>query len=279
MTGLAKFRFGLLAATTLTLAVGVPSADAATRVAKSTHKEHNFNDGKLSPFTEDQGYGQNQLKNEGITFTDDGHRGKRIKISWKESEYDGTRRERGHEWKGNVTTNSQLFSGFILRIPKDKNSGVRFPDNKDTIIWQLYCWDSDGCDNWTAHLSIKNNKLVMSYRQACVTEQETTVVRDLDRDTDMAIQIRTKPGRGDAEIDVLIDGVNRMDKNDANIGFGSFLRNGNLKTSVIGVKMGMYCADTANYTNNEVRNLYYDNFGVIANGRFQTGMNNIDPKY
>ena len=25
--------------------------------------------------------------------------------------------------------------------------------------------------------------------------------------------------------------------------------------------MGMYCFDTGDYTNNEVRNLYYDNFG------------------
>ena len=54
------------------------------------------------------------LKNEGITFTDDGHRGKRIKISWKESEYDGTRRERGHEWKGGITTNREITCGFIL---------------------------------------------------------------------------------------------------------------------------------------------------------------------
>ena len=275
MTGLTKFRFGLLAATTLTLAVGVPGADAASRIDRNTHKEHNFNDGKLSPFIEDQGFGESDLKNEGITFTDDGHRGKRIKISWKESEYDGTRRERGHEWKGGITTDYEMTCGYIFRVPEDKSSGVRFPDDKETIVWQLFNWNSDGCTNWTAHMSIVNNNLIMSYRAACVTATEKTVARNFSRNQDMRIQIKVRAGRDNGLIDVYIDGVKRLDVNDATIGFGDFNRDGTLKTSVMGIKMGMYCFDTGDYTNNEVRNLYYDNFGNIVGKNF----NATDPAY
>jgi len=268
--------FNLLTATVVVLlgaSLLVPSTEAAERTNTNTHKEHNFDNGKIWPFTEDQGFSQNQLAGEGITFVNDNKRGgKVLKLTWKESEYDGSRRERGHEWRGELTDNNEVFCGYYMNVPNS------FPDNKNTIVWQLYCWNSAGCNNWTSHMSIKNNDLYLTHRGACTGGTEQRILKNIPRGQDLGIQIRAILGNnGNGSMRVINNGTTLINDTDAWVGFGQF--NGNTAlTSIVGVKMGMYCFDTSDYTNNETRILYYDNFSNVINKGASSSWKLVDPR-
>ncbi len=257
------------------LARGVQAAEF---IDSADHKETNFDNRLIAPFSEDQGFPQSDLAGEGISFQNDGFGGRRIKFHWREAEYDGTRRERGHEMKLGVVSDYEIFSGFIFYVPPTSGR-VTFPANKNTIVWQLYNWNSAGCSNWTAHLEIRDNRLVLNYRPACVAANEVVVLDDVPRNQNMEIKIRARAGRGTGKFDIYVDNVRVLRLRNIDLGFGAFDSSGRMSTSVIGVKMGMYCADTANYTPNESRSLYYDNVGVAKDKGFLAGLNAIDPAY
>lgn len=247
------------------------SVQAAEFTETDNHKEHNFDNARVEPFIA-QGVAHRDLGRNGFTFPNDSQRGGRVmKVTWKESEYDGSRNQRGHELKLQVTDDNELFSGYYMNVPKS------FPDDKTTIVWQLYCWNTAGCNNWTAHLSIINNELWMTHRGACAGGTKTKILDDIPRGEDLAMQIRAILGDGTGSLRVIVNG--KTEANDTNIflGFGDFDGNRAL-TSVVGVKMGMYCADTANYTNNETRIIYYDNFSVVRNTGASRSWRLIDPR-
>lgn len=251
-------------------------ARVASTVDTTTHKEHDFDDESLDPFTEDQGFTGTDIFNEGMGFHDDLRGGKRLKLTWKESEYDGSRRERGHEIKLQVTTNEELFSGFYLNIPSGQSNNLL---NKNTIIWQLYNWNSDGCSNWTAHLELKDDDLYLSYRAACVDPTVIKIYDNIPTNTDLAFRIRNDiSGDNTGVFVVYLDDVRIANVRNINYGFGNFDSNDDAETSVVGVKMGMYCFDTTNYTTDEKRILYLDNVGVTTrNGSVSNSFDMIDP--
>lgn len=234
-------------------------------------KSTNFDDGTLGPFVDDYNYPQDELEENGFTFPNCSSGGKCMKITWKESEYDGTRAQRGHEIRQLVNSDYEVFSGFQFFVPDDK-----FPHDKNTIVWQLYNWNRAGCDNWTAHMSIEDNKLVMDYRPACVASTKVTILTDIPRDKWMRIVIRARAGRGEGKFDVYVDGTRELRLREINLGFGEFT-DGVMDTSVMGVKMGMYCADVSGYSTNEVRELYWDNMASAMDMEFRDGKNAVDP--
>lgn len=250
---------------------------SASTVNTTNHKEHDFDNSGLAGFVEDQGFSGSALSGEGIAFTNDGNGGRRLKLTWKESEYDGSRRERGHEIKLQVTTNSELYTGFYINVPSGQNNNLL---NKNTIIWQLYNWNSNGCSNWTAHLELKGNELWLSYRSACVSAQVTRVMSNFQANRNYAIQIRANvSGNNTGNLTVWVDGNQVRQRANINLGFGSFDNNDNAETSVVGVKMGMYCYETSDYTNNETRILYLDNVGTcVRSGSVTNSLNKIDPR-
>lgn len=254
------------------------SLDVPTSTVNTTsHKEHDFNNNSLGPFTEDQGFTGSAIYGEGMSFQNDFTGGKRLKLTWKESEYDGSRRERGHEIKLNVNGNDEIYTGFYLFIPSGQSNNLL---NKNTIIWQLYNWNTAGCSNWTAHLELKNNDLYLSYRNACVTATTVKILDNIQTDVELAFQIRAVlSGSNHGTLAVLLDGNIIVDKKNINLGFGSFDSNDNAITSVAGVKMGLYCHDTGNYTNNETRILYLENVGsCYRTGSVGNSLNLIDPR-
>ncbi|KGL58707.1 hypothetical protein [Polaribacter sp. Hel1_85] len=250
---------------------------ASRTVNTSTLAVHDFDNNSLgSTFAEDQGYTGSAIYGEGMSFQNGYFGGKRLKLTWKESEYDGTRRERGHEIKLNVHDNSAIYTGFHLFIPSGQSNNLL---NKNTIIWQLYNWNTDGCSNWTAHLSLKNDDLYLSYRSACVTATEVLVKSNIATNTNLAFKIRAVlSGTNHGTITVMIDDVVELNKKSINLGFGNFDSNDDAETSVVGIKMGMYCYDTSNYTDDEVRILYLDNVGsCVRTGSITNSYNLIDP--
>lgn len=251
-----------------------------TRAGKTVnydgHKVHDFDNNSLGPFTEDQGFSGSAIYNEGMSFQNDFTNGKRLKLHWKESEYDGTRRERGHEIKLQVLNNSELYSGFSLYIPSGQSNNIL---NKNTIVWQLYNWNSDGCSNWTAHLVLKNNDLYLDYRSACVSATEIKILDNIETDKELKFKIRTLlSGNNNGRINIFMNGNELVNQKNINIGFGQFDSNDKAITSVVGVKMGLYCFDTANYTNNETRIVYLDNVAASKrSGTVSNSFNRVDP--
>lgn len=249
----------------------------ADTVDTDDHKAHDFNDNSLGPFSEDQGFTGSAIKDEGMSFQNDGQGGKRLKLTWKESEYDGTRRERGHEIKLGVNDNKDLFTGFYLNINSTQNNNIL---NKNTIIWQLYNWNTAGCSNWTAHLELRGSDLYLYYRNACVTPTIVKIKSNLPTDVSLAFQIRTKlSGNNKGKIIIYLDGKKIANEKNINLGFGSFDSDDIAETSVAGVKMGMYSSDTLLYDNDEIRTLYLDN---VASARFTESVyksfRRVDPR-
>ncbi|ANW95752.1 hypothetical protein AXE80_05425 [Wenyingzhuangia fucanilytica] len=242
----------------------------------TAYKVHDFDDNSLGPFTEDQGFTGSDIYNEGMSFQNDFVGGKRLKLTWKESEYDGTRRERGHEIKLGVNDNKEIYSGFYLFIPSGQSNNLL---NKNTIIWQLYNWNSAGCSNWTAHLVLKNNDLYLDYRSACVAATEVKILDNIDTDVELAFQIRcVLSGNNNGRITVLMDDTTLINETNINLGFGSFDSNDEAETSVAGVKMGLYCYDTSNYTDNETRIIYLENVASsLRSGSVQNSLNKVKP--
>lgn len=240
------------------------------------YKVHDFDNNSLVPFVEDQGYTGSDIYNEGMSFQNDFTGGKRLKLHWKESEYDGTRRERGHEIKLQVNSNSEVYSGFSLFIPSGQSNNLL---NKNTIIWQLYNWNSNGCSNWTAHLVLKNDDLYLDYRSACVAATEVKILDNIDTNTELDFQIRcVLSGNNSGRITVLMDDVVLINETNINLGFGSFDSNDEAETSVAGVKMGLYCYDTSNYTTNEVRIVYLDNVASsLRSGTVSNSLSRVHP--
>lgn len=240
-------------------------------------KKHDFDNSALGPFVEDQGFTGSDLSGEGMSFQNDGRGGKRLKLHWKESEYDGTRRERGHEIKLQITDEKEVYSGFYLNIPSGQDNNIL---NKGTIIWQLYNWNSAGCSNWTAHIELIKDDLYLSYRNACVDPTVVKIKDNIETDTDLAFQIRTVlSGVNRGRITVLLDDETLVNETNINLGFGSFDSDDNAETSVAGIKVGMYCYDTGDYDEDEVRIVYLDNVSAsLRSGTLANSMSRVDPR-
>lgn len=236
--------------------IATANIQAAT-TNQTDFKRNDFQSGYLEPFQEDQGFTGSAVLNEGFSFVT-GPNTRTCRIKWKESEYDGTRRERGHEIKGQVTSNYVVYSGWEWYFPNSTNNIM----NKDTIVWQMYCWNSAGCSNWTAHMTMDTNDLKLDYRGACVTANTAQVKSNLSKNKWYGIAVALRPGSTTGLVQIRIDGSTALSLSGLNIGFGSKNSNGSMQDAVIGVKMGMYCADTSNYTNNETRQVYLNKMTV-----------------
>lgn len=249
---------------------------AATSVRDQDNwKSTGFDDGTLDPFFA-QSVAFEDLAKNGFTFPSRSG-GRHMKITWREDEYDGTRSQRGHEIKHGLVSDYEIFCGYEFWVPPVSGGSAQFPDDKNTIVWQLYDWNSAGCSNWTAHMTIKNNKLVLSYRPACVEPTEVTVLDDIPRRKYMSIMIRARAGRGTGEFDIFVDGQQKVNLRGISFGFGDFASDGRMETSLIGVKMGIYAADVAGYSKNEVRQLYFDNMASAKDMSVSDGLKAIDP--
>lgn len=239
-------------------------ADVNTSVQKST----DFEDGNLSPFsvctTTSPSYVQ--------PFTKNG--AKCAKFYWSQTGYNGTRVTKGAEACTDMNIYKEGWTAFRIFVPA---SG--FPNNKDTIIGQIFC--EGGCSSWAAVFHIQNNNLTIEHRNGCVAPTTATIATNIPRDTwvRLVCQFRVSH-QGAGFIRVWWNGAAQSSpsysRTNINLGFGDWtgdtlVSSGNAGVfgsdtdNMVRLKIGMYCFDNANYTAGESRVLYYDN-AVHING-------------
>ncbi|MGJ8638221.1 MAG: hypothetical protein ACSHYA_02410 [Opitutaceae bacterium] len=259
------------------LATSMVGLQAATR-NWTAWKQNDFASGYLEPFQEDQGNTGSDVLDEGFGFyTVSGDR--LCQITWRESEYDGSRAERGHEIKGQVTSDDTVFSGWNWRFPN--NGGNQLISNsEETIIWQMYCWNSAGCSNWTAHMTLWGNDLYCDYRAACVSSTRKLVKANFVKNRWYGMAVAIFPGNGNGKITIQVDDSVELNEKNISVGFGDKNSDGSMKDAVIGVKMGIYAADTSGYSNNETRRLWIDDLSVAdtdGGASVNTCWNRVEP--
>lgn len=250
--------FSLL--TVFAIVAGVAAtSQAASYVNTSSHKEDNFNGNSsndLGPF---------ELRN-----TTNGNYVKvisnRLKCKWYESNYAGNRNTRSAEIWSTMRKTGAYFVGFRMRFP-GTSGGERFPNNKQTIVHQNMQRLSNGSSSWFATIKVDNNKLIWEYRTyngGPITE--ITLDSSLNRNSDYKVITRIRPGNS-GRMQLWLSGNKKVDVS-TKTGFDSSLT----RTQ----KWGMYCYDSSNYSNNEVRTMYLDNVAAKYTNA-NSGYNDVNP--
>lgn len=161
----------------------------------------------------------------------------RLKVYFDESDYDGTRVDRGIEiCVDRPNVHKELWQGFNLWVPSDT-----YPYGKQSIIAQQFC---DGyCSSWCGTLSIIDNSLVVDHRASCGTPTEEVIVANIERDTWHPIVINSRFSNiEDGRYVVYYDGSVVYNSSNINLGFDdSWTTNGSMTTGV-GFKNGQYNA-------------------------------------
>jgi hypothetical protein len=192
---------------------------------------------------------------------------------WSAEDYDGTRLDRGMEaCSGNFEEELRFtedgWYGLKIRVPSEG-----YAMNKNCIVLQIFAHGRGG--SWAGHLSIRDNKLFVEHRAWLTTNTEVYELdADIERDTWIPIIIHFKPSTNAAigKVQVWYDGAPEHDPSydytgkfafdgidttgDGEYDDSGWVDEDTMKSG-IGLKWGMYCADT-DYDLNEERTLYYD---------------------
>lgn len=232
----------------------------------STQAETNFDNGSLSPYytctTQNPAY---------VKVVSN-----RAKFYWTQEGYDGTRMDRGAEICNPLEFQSEGFMGFNLYVPPASGT-VHFPDDKSTTIAQIM--SGYNCSSWAAMLEIRNNDLYISHRYYCGTATEAEIYTDIPRSEWMAFQIRFMPSNNNHGcIQIKLNGELIYSIRSINFAWGVFESENILDDSYdnnrLVTKLGMYCHDSDNYTDDEYRILYYDNASAYSGS---DGWDIVDP--
>ena len=240
----------------------------ATYTNTSTQKETGFEDGTISPFT----ICTTQSPNYGQPFTKNGQ--KCIKFYWTQTGYDGTRMDRGAEACSSLNFYKEGWYGFHFYLPS-----AGYPYNKETAIAQIFA--EQGCSSWAALLIVRNNKLYLQRRSACVTPTEVLIANDIQRDAWKPVVIHFKASHQSAgllEVWYAGAGKGTPTYRATNINFAWGIWNGDtldsgVSDNMMKLKFGMYCYDDAHYDTGESRVVYFDNVSqLIGNpsGAYET---------
>ncbi|ETS82878.1 hypothetical protein PFICI_04754 [Pestalotiopsis fici W106-1] len=204
---------------------------------------------------------------------------RKLTAYFDESDYDGTRDDRGAEIcvkdaSGStnlVNMHSEGWQGFGLYVPSNG-----FPSDKATIIAQQFC--PGGCSSWCGTLSIEDMGLYVDHRPACGDSTHATVTSSLSRDVWHDIVIHFKASHAQNGLyQVWLDGSLMYSATGINVGFGDSWTIDDTITNGFYFKNGMYAYDYDEYAN-ATRQLYFDNLSwLAADGGMSDGYNIVDP--
>jgi hypothetical protein len=160
----------------------------------------------------------------------------RLKTYFDETNYDGTRDDRGVEICSDMdTVKKELWQGFNLWVPGD------YPDDKQSIIAQQFCLGY--CSSWCSTLSIIDNTLTLDRRSSCGTPITETIVDSITRDTWHPVVINSRfSNSGDGRYAVWFDGSAVYNVENINLGFDSAWNSNGTMTTGVGFKNGQYNA-------------------------------------
>ncbi|MDF7809290.1 carbohydrate-binding protein [Pontiellaceae bacterium B12219] len=221
----------------------------------------------------------------------DGNRA--AKVWWTAEGYDGSRLDRGMEACSGNSTSELRFTedgwyGLRIRFPSDAYpsddypaepnlNDASYPTDKNCIVLQMFAHGRGG--SWAGTLIVNDNRLSIEHRDwltSNITVYELDA--DIERDTWIPIIIHFKPSTDPTlgKIQVWYDGAPQSAPSydytgkfaydgidDGNGGWDDGWVDADTMISGIGLKWGMYCADSSNYTPNETRTIYYDDVSQL----------------
>jgi hypothetical protein len=243
----------------------------AVKTNTATHKETGFEDGTIAPYT----ICTTQNPNYGQPFTKDGQ--KCMKFYWTQVGFDGTRMDKGAEACSDLDIYKEGWFGFHFYLP-----ATGYPNNKETGIAQIFA--EHGCSSWAAMLIVRNNKLYLQHRSACVNPTEVLIANDIQRDAWKPVIIHFKASQQNAGLmEVWYAGAGKGSPTykATNINFAWGVWSGDVLNSAVAdnmikLKYGMYCYDSANYTTGESRVVYFDNVSQV-NGNPTNAWETVHP--
>jgi hypothetical protein len=234
----------------VTAAALIPAALATNlTVDTATEKSTGFTNGTASPF-----YTCTTLPvNAGVVTTLNGQ--PCIKFTWNESAYNGTRTARGTEACSTLQVQKEVWFGFYIYLP---NPG--YPMNKKAGVAQWFA-NNSACNSWAGMLDLENNDLTVSHRGNCGTGTTAVVYPNFPRNRWVSVITHVVTSHlNNGRFEIYIDGALRYSATGINFGFDTWTAADALQSpNHIGLKIGQYNFDSANYTDNETRTSYYTN--------------------
>ncbi|MDR1281887.1 MAG: polysaccharide lyase [Opitutaceae bacterium] len=192
-------------------------------------------------------------------------------LRWSRSNYNGSRTSRGVEGtsgRGNPRITEEGWFAFSFRLPDT------FPA-KAVILGQLICW-TPGLPktNKTVALSLNaNGRLTLDGYSGDGTGGATreavrpllpSVEREVWHDVVIYVRFSNKnTGVMKAWIDGAPEAAPTADVSGINLGNGAFDDTGRMTAGAY-VKWGMYCHDTANHTEGETRDAFFDEVSYLV---------------
>lgn len=173
---------------------------------------------------------------------------RKLTVYFDESDYDGTRDDRGAEIcvkDASGSTNlvnmySEGWQGFALYVPSKG-----FPTDKATIVAQQFC--AGGCSSWCGTLSIEGTGLYVNHRPACGDSTHVTLVDSLARDVWHNVVVHFKASQAhDGVYQVWLDGTLVYNATGINVGFGDSWTDSDTIANGFYFKNGMYAYGKSN---------------------------------
>lgn len=263
------------------------SVDAATSSFVSedaTLQYADFSDGTVEPFgsdgmevVEDGVYNPYFSQSEYADFLEQ-------EENWEEG--DDPLEYSSRDFQGNeilsdasILMQDEAYAGWTVTVPGTE-SDTPFPDDQSTIIYQWYNYaPSDQSSSWTAVMEITGNELWAVWRDGYGAEEQRQLLLDsVPRDEPLDFQTRIVPGSDDtAAWEIRMNGDTLMSETETNIGWGEFDDDGAMIDGALGLKMGVYAYDTADFTEGEERHLFVDNVILANNINGDYDWDTVDP--
>lgn len=243
------------AAVLLLIALSCASSARATNQAvdTATEKSSGFTNCQLAPFSTCT----TLPANAGVATVLNGQ--PCIKFEWHQAKYDGTRTARGTEACTTIAIQKEAWFGFYIYLPSPG-----YPLNKEAGVAQWFA-NNSACSSWTGMLVLRNNDLMISHRSACVTPTDAVIYPNFPRNQWVSVITHVVASHLNAgRFEIFIDGVSKYNATGINFGFDKWTTDDALQSPVnIGLKIGQYDYDEAQFDVGEVRTSYYTNVTQI----------------
>lgn len=196
---------------------------------------------------------------------------------------EGKRQLKGAELTCGFTTTSEGWYGFRFYLPEGKFA----KDITGSIISQIFNRGND--NSWAGHLSLANDKLIVSYRNGLV-DPETKVVGTVEWDKWIPVVMYFKAGhnnKGQIKVwmgDKMSETTPTITADGINLGFGNWKDDNTLDSAdneaaeyqgaSLGCKFGLYVSDTHD------RTIRMDDIKALEgnpSGAFETVKPTLDP--
>ena len=191
-----------------------------------------------------------------------------IKLTWTETNYNGTRDGRGIELCGGGAATKEGWMGFKFYPPSPG-----YPNNKDAGIGQIFQGGTNGCSSWALMLQVTNGVLYVNHRHACVppTRVQLGSLNYNAWNTVIVHFVASHLNAGTVEVwfNNTTQGSPTYSVTGINFGYGAWDANDTeTNDSGLGCKFGMYNYDDGHYTTGETRTIYYDNICKLIGNPF-----------